>query len=908
MSRLDQSGDTTMTGTDVIAADHARLLALMDKVETANARGQRRTVARLLGRFVEAFDQHFEDERRLLGGLGVVDLDRRHSEYITARAWVLSHPIDPNDGEQVGRLVQYVRAWLTDHIVRQDGDVAEAMRRRDPSSGKRLGIRLDRIPLRWRLTALAVIPLLIVFGLAALSTQSLISEQHAAATLRAVTDIDTSLGTLVAHLQEETNRSIMIVGAPRRDRDELAQRFAGTDAAIATYRAAAVALRSELGDRAVLDALDNAEASLDLIWRARADVQIGSYDIYSTIEYYQTAVTDLMAVLPVVSRVLVPSEIAARLSAYTFLVRLNERAGAERNLGTSLLSGVMVNVLQQNPRNVANFATEQETLARTFAAGIDERFARAVTDAASVSPMLNHMRHALGDGDRQTLTARDWADATALRIERLRAVEAKLVEEIRADVVAASARSWTNAMLIGGGILFAILVSAGMTILLAWSILPPLNRIGAAIRRLADGDRIGDLPDSAGQGEIATLARNVVLLRNRLIQGDLLEAQRGTENANRLRTTLDSLPGIVFRIAQPSGCPPRVVAASSRLFRLTGLREKDVIDRPLSSVLRVALEPDDRLSLALLLRRIGLGPVDFECRLRRPDAGEPRWVRVLATPVQTNQGCLWDGVALDITATKRAELERRRLQDELDRLHRTQNATRFAAGLGDELERLAEPLRRTADDLLAGLPGDSALREGAQLVRSVALKVRRLAQRVDQSVPQGRAPVAIDLIGELERRVRDLRAELTHGVALEVDLAGHGHAVAFRGDAGESLVSCLAAYIGETLGDESGTVVVKSCLARLGVSRRRHLHVTVADARSPLARHALANVLRPPSSQAASYRRDELTLALVRALVEDAGGWIQASQQRDGSSIIEIFLPVAEDTTDNIVPFRGVAQ
>lgn len=909
MWRARQPGDLVVSDANVIAADHARLLALMQKIEAAGGRGQRRTVARLLGRFVEAFDRHFEDERRLLAGAGLSDLDRRHSEYITARAWVLSHPIDPNDGEQVDRLVQYVRAWLTDHIVRQDGDVHEAMRQRETMLGQRGGIRLDRIPLRWRLTALAVIPLLMVFGLAWLSAQSLIRELHATATLRAVTDVNTSVGELVAHLQEETNRSIMVVGTPRRDRDDLAQRFAGTDAAVARYRAAVVALRSETRERALIDALDNAEASLDLIWRARADVRIGSYDVFSTIEYYETAVADLMAVLPVVSRVLVPSEIAVRLDAHVFLIRLYERAGAERNLGTSLLSGVMVNVLQQTPRNVANFATEQDTLARTFAARADDRFARSLADAASVSPMLGHMRRSLGEGDRQALTARDWADTTALRMERLRAVETKLVDEVRGDVAAYAARAKANALLIGGGIVAAILLSVAITFLLAWSILPPLNRLGAAIRRLADGDRLGDLPDSAGHGEIAMLARNVALLRNRLIQGDLLEAQRGTENADRLRTTLDSLPGIVFRIAQPSGCPPRVVAASSKLFRLTGLREKDVVDRPLSSVLRIALDPDDRLSLLLLLRRIGLTPVDFECRLRRLDAGEPRWIRILATPVQTSQGCLWDGVALDITATKLADLERRRLQDELDRLHRTQNATRVAVGLGEDLEGLAEPLRGAADDLLAGLPEGAPLREKAQLVRSLALKAKRLALRLGQAVPQGRQSSVLDVVERLEQQVGALAASLPPGVALDLDLTGLGHGVAFRGDAGETLVDCLIAYLGETLGDEPGTVTLRSALSQIGATPQRHLRITITDARSPLARHALANVSRPPTRLAASYRRDELTLALVRGLVEGANGWIQSGSQRDGGSAIEIFLPVvAENNNNNVVAFRGATQ
>ena len=137
--------ETVRTGIDLIDADHARLVSLLEKIDLACARGQRRTVARLLGRFIETFDHHFESERRVLADLRVPDLERRHSEFITARSWVMSHPIDPSDVEQVDRIVEYARAWLTDHVVRQDGAIAEELRRRSAQDRLRRGFRLDAV-------------------------------------------------------------------------------------------------------------------------------------------------------------------------------------------------------------------------------------------------------------------------------------------------------------------------------------------------------------------------------------------------------------------------------------------------------------------------------------------------------------------------------------------------------------------------------------------------------------------------------------------------------------------------------------------------------------------------------------------------------------------------------------------
>ena len=68
------------TGVGMIDADHARLLDLLAKIETAHARGHRRTVGRLLRNFIAEFDRHFEAEARILRDRGAADLDRRHGQ------------------------------------------------------------------------------------------------------------------------------------------------------------------------------------------------------------------------------------------------------------------------------------------------------------------------------------------------------------------------------------------------------------------------------------------------------------------------------------------------------------------------------------------------------------------------------------------------------------------------------------------------------------------------------------------------------------------------------------------------------------------------------------------------------------------------------------------------------------
>ena len=693
----------------MIDADHARLLDLLAKIETAHARGHRRTVGRLLRNFIAEFDRHFEAEARILRDRGAADLDRRHSEFITSRSWLVSHPIDVRDPEQIGRIIGFVRAWLFDHVGRQDAGLGDDLRLASPRRRFLRRIGLGFLPLRWRLMLIGLIPLVIVLGLTSMSLFGLVADLAAADRLRDVVEIDSRVGDLVFELQEEGNQAIMIVGSPRRQRALLEDQLARSDAAVARFRETVAKLRVAIPDRGLLDTLDNAEASLALISRSRNDVQTGSYDVYSTIEYYETIVADLMEIVPAATRRLEPSDVAGRVGSWVFLAKARERAGAERLLGTSLLAGVMVNVVSHDPRYVAQLATEQETLTRTFVGLTDGRIADLFAAAAVASPMMENMRRSLDPAAVSRPSAVDWSETTGLRLQRMRTVEKKLAAEIEDQAAAVSAATRRHVMLVGGGILLVLALSLAFISLLGLSVLPPLHRLGQALRRLADGDRLVAIPDAVGQDDIGGLARDVLALRDRLIQGDLLEARRGTETADRLRTTLDSLPGIVFRVAEASGEPARVVAVSRKLQHIVGLRDKDVLDRPLGSVLRACVEPADRLALFHFLRRVGTGPLDFECRLRRGADKRPVWVRILATPVETGNGRLWDGVALDVTAAKLAEAERRSLQEELDRRHLSQATNRIASGIGWELAQLCAPLREAAERIVREVPAGTPL-------------------------------------------------------------------------------------------------------------------------------------------------------------------------------------------------------
>jgi len=137
------------------------------------------------------------------------------------------------------------------------------------------------------------------------------------------------------------------------------------------------------------------------------------------------------------------------------------------------------------------------------------------------------------------------------------------------------------------------------------------------------------------------------------------------ERDSQLRHLADNLPGgVVYQVVRrPDGSNyfPYVSGGLSRTFGITPeaamANAQAVYDRIVpEDLLRLRAAGDESLRTS--------SPFDVEIRLRT-DSGEPRWLHVRGQPHRLADGsALWDAVAIDISAGKRA-LEAERQSAEL---------------------------------------------------------------------------------------------------------------------------------------------------------------------------------------------------------------------------------------------------
>lgn len=173
-----------------------------------------------------------------------------------------------------------------------------------------------------------------------------------------------------------------------------------------------------------------------------------------------------------------------------------------------------------------------------------------------------------------------------------------------------------------------------------------------------DGQFYVDLVTFQGRPAILGIARDITE------QKRAEEAIR--EREQQLRSLSDNLPnGMIYQLVVEPDKDRHFIHVSAGVEGIHGVTAEDVLRD--SSVLYSQVHPDDRNAFIEAEEQAlaSMSPFSFEIRVR-PPSGTERWVLLRSAPRPLpGGGVLWDGIELDITATKRAEEELKAAYEQL---------------------------------------------------------------------------------------------------------------------------------------------------------------------------------------------------------------------------------------------------
>ena len=397
------------------------------------------------------------------------------------------------------------------------------------------------------------------------------------------------------------------------------------------------------------------------------------------------------------------------------------------------------------------------------------------------------------------------------------------------------------------------------------------------------------------------------------------EAQQALrESVERLRTLSDNIPGgCIYRMeADGPDAPRRYVYASAGIEQLHEVTPEQAVTDP--RLIYDQLFDEDKQRIIRLEEECTSAGDRFEAEIRyRLPSGAIKWSHISSETMIRDDGTyVWDGVEVDITDRKEAELELARHRDELEALvsERTAELERtnvelveasrakstFLANMSHELRTPLNSIIGFSDVLLQGLAGTMSDRQHDQIEmihRSGMHLLSLINEVLDLSkIESGRVALKVSAFNatELVRDVLGSFGAQAAGKGLALEWAAPGDDVVVRSDS-MKVRQILLNLVGNAVKfTDRGSVRVQLEPRPTGGAR-----ITVRDTGRGIAADLLPRIFEPFWQCDDDITRMRpagtgLGLAISREYAEMLGGTLGVESELDKGSAFTLEVPTLD--------------
>jgi PAS domain S-box-containing protein len=330
--------------------------------------------------------------------------------------------------------------------------------------------------------------------------------------------------------------------------------------------------------------------------------------------------------------------------------------------------------------------------------------------------------------------------------------------------------------------------------------------------------------------------------------------------------------------------------------------------------------PEDREAVRALYTEIPKGTRDhqqFEYRITRSD-GEIVWIRESYVLTRDLSGASqFDVILTDISAIKRAEEDRRRLEERVQQTQKLESIGVLAGGIAHDF-----------NNLLVGVLGNANLAASSDdcpiHVRESLIEIETAAQRASELcrellVYSGRAPYVIaptdlgDLVGEMEKL---LRFSIAPGIRIEIDIPEESALI--EGDTAQlrQLVMNLITNAADSMADNPGKIQIsineRRCedadLARTfthdSLPAGQYVVLSVTDTGCGMTEETRSRIFDPFFSTKVTGRG--LGLAAVLGIVRGHHGAISVTSELGVGTRSLVYLPAL--AKEQVKPVTGTPE
>jgi Methyl-accepting chemotaxis protein len=394
-------------------------------------------------------------------------------------------------------------------------------------------MRLVDVSISRRLLAAVAFPLLAVVYFAYAQVGDRWHTYQNMNQIMTVSDGLSAVGSMVHRLQVERGLTAGFIGSQgQKGASDLREARASTDTAISGFLGLGDKL-STVGDGAMAQVM---EGELARLRDVRASIDAFSTPAPESFRFYTDMVGRLISLSRDLLRTEANAEISTAMGAYMQLLQAKELAGQERALGNGFITAGRIDPARFQA--FAAIAGGQGALMDAFLASQDpqaaQEYRRRIENAgASLVAMRERLVVNGAGADLADMDSDLWFSTTTRRIDAMKLIEDDTLARISTIATDDAAQALRSLIVIGVACTGGILLAVGLSVLMAMTVVKPLNRLVQYMARLAGGE-IGSVNMASGRkDEIGEMEQAVEIFRQAAIRNGELEIEA---EATRRRT------------------------------------------------------------------------------------------------------------------------------------------------------------------------------------------------------------------------------------------------------------------------------------------------------------------------------------------------------------------------------------
>ena len=381
------------------------------------------------------------------------------------------------------------------------------------------------------------------------------------------------------------------------------------------------------------------------------------------------------------------------------------------------------------------------------------------------------------------------------------------------------------------------------------------------------------------------------------------------DSESRFRQLVESAP---YGILVVEG--PVIVYANAEAVRMFGAATEDGLAGQ-SLLERVC--PDEHEDM---LRRYaeliaGVPQPAAERRYLRMN-GEVFWAAASAALIDYNQRPAGMLFYREITAARRAEEERTRLEEQLRQAQKMETVGRLAGGVAHDFNNYLTVINGYCEMLLAGPDTGPEIRESLEEIRAAGGRAAALTQ---QLLAVSRKQIATPRALNLDQVVQDSGQLLRRLIGEDIEIvtrldAQPGHVMADPLQLGQVLMNLVinardAMPGGGKIAIETARREIdEAAAARSAVRPGRYAVLAVADTGAGMSPEIQERIFEPILTTKGVGAGTGLGLSTAYGIVQQAGGWIDVRSSPGAGSRFEIWLPLQEAAVSDAAVVEAAAD